>query len=86
MDSFFETLMSANELVTLARSRGDVNQVRKALGLQSAALEAYTWSLNHAAEVEASSGPTVLTAEATRVLAEYPSVAAEYYMVQGEMF
>ena len=53
MDSFFETLMRANDLVTVARARGNVNQVSKALGLQSAALEAYTWSLNHKAELAA---------------------------------
>ena len=53
MDSFFETLMSANDLVTVARARGNVNQVSKALGLQSVALEAYTWSLNHKAEIAA---------------------------------
>ena len=84
MNSFFETLKSATELVTLARSRGDVNQVRKALGLYSAALEAYTWSLDHAEEAAAAwQGP--LTEDATRVLAEYPSVAAEYYMAQGDL-
>ena len=53
MNSFFETLKSATELVTLARSRGDVNQVSKALGLHAAALEAYTWSLDHPAELAA---------------------------------
>jgi hypothetical protein len=53
MCSFFDTLMKANDLVTVARARGNVNQVSKALGLQSAALEAYTWSLNHKAELAA---------------------------------
>jgi hypothetical protein len=71
MCSFFETLMKANDLVTVARARGNVNQVSKALGLQSAALEAYTWSLNHRAEVEAE--------HAAELAANTPD------MVQGEL-
>ena len=81
MKTFLDTLQKSNELVNLARISGNVNQVSKALGLQAEALANYNWSLEHAA----SGGPTVLTESATRVLAEYPSVADEYYMKQGEL-
>lgn len=46
MNSFLDMLIDAHILVNIARAEGDANKLSKALGLQSSALEAYTWSIN----------------------------------------